>query len=82
MRKILKNQVQKDIGSIDSKMGQQDFQEKRTVTYFYSENDESLVNPARGFYTQIYYKEPERLELIREEGQTLSLVTKRVLSDL
>ena len=51
------------------------FQEKRTVTYFYSENDESLVNPARGFYTQIYYKEPERLELIREEGQTLSLVT-------
>lgn len=51
------------------------FQEERTVTYFYSENDESLVNPARGLYTQIYYKEPERLESIREEGQTLSLVT-------
>ena len=51
------------------------FQEKKTVTYYYSENDESLVNPARGLYTQIYYKEPERLESIREEGQTLSLVT-------
>lgn len=52
-----------------------DYQEKKMVTYFYSENNESLMNPARGFYTQISYKEPERLQDIRKDGQTLSLVT-------
>ena len=52
-----------------------DYQEKKMVTYFYSENNETLINPARGFYTQISYKEPQRLEDIREDGQTLSLVT-------
>lgn len=50
-------------------------QEERMVTFSYSENDEDIVNPARGFYTQINYKEPERLNAIKEEGQTLSLVT-------
>lgn len=51
------------------------YQEERMVTFSYSENDEDIVNPARGFYTQIYYKEPERLEAIKEEGQSLCLVT-------
>lgn len=50
-------------------------QEEKTVLFSYSENDAELVNPARGFYTQIDYKEPERLKVIREEGHTLSLVT-------
>ena len=51
------------------------YQEERMVTFSYTENDEDIVNPARGFYTQIYYKEPERLETIKEEGQSLCLVT-------
>ena len=49
--------------------------EEHTASFIYFENDEDLENPARGFYTQIYYKEPERLEAIREDGQTLALVT-------
>lgn len=49
--------------------------EEQTASFIYFENNEDLENPARGFYTQIYYKEPERLEAIREDGQTLALVT-------
>ena len=38
------------------------YQEERMVTFSYSENDEDIVNPARGFYTQIYYKDqPSKL---------------------
>ena len=45
------------------------------VTFHYAENNETIVNPARGFYTQLYYKTPEHLSACREEGQSLSLVT-------
>ena len=51
-------------------------------TFSYSENDDILVNPARGFYTQISYKESERLQDIRKDGQTLSLVTMSLAKHL
>lgn len=45
------------------------------VTFHYQENTKTIVNPARGFYTQYYYKTPEYLSACHEEGQSLSLVT-------
>lgn len=58
------------------------YQISQRVSFFYEENEEVLKNPARGFYTQISYKEPERLKEIKKEGQTLALVTMSLKNHL
>jgi len=51
------------------------YQEKERLSFKYEESQENLINPARGFYTQIYYKEYERLAEVRAYGHMLALVT-------
>lgn len=45
-------------------------------SYFqFSSHNRTIVNPARGFYTQINYKEVERIAEVKESGHSLVLVT-------
>lgn len=48
---------------------------KETEVISFEESEEILENPARGFYVQLGYREPERLSNVREEGYTLVLLT-------
>lgn len=43
--------------------------------FSFTAHDRTIVNPARGFYTQIQYTEAGRLADIKESGQSLALVT-------
>jgi len=43
--------------------------------FSFTAHDRVIINPARGFYTQIQYTEAERLADIKESGQSLALVT-------
>lgn len=49
--------------------------ERERLQLEYKESQNTLVNPARGFYTQVTYHEQERLADIKEQGNTLVLVT-------
>lgn len=49
--------------------------EREQIQIVYNESQDKLINPARGLYTQITYKEAERLEDIKNQGFSLVLVT-------